>query len=49
MDAQYKIIEKAYKECELDPEKYISYVEGHITGKFKKKTVVFYKYYLFRL
>lgn len=32
IDAQCKLIEKTYQEIKLDPEKWISYVEGHITG-----------------
>ena len=32
IDAQYKLIRKTYEECKLDPERYITYVEGHITG-----------------
>ena len=32
MEAQYKLITETYKECKIDPERHITYVEGHITG-----------------
>ena len=40
IDAQYKLIKKTYEDCKLDPERWISYVEGHITG-----TPVGYSYF----
>jgi len=32
MEAQYVLMKKVYEECGLEPERHITYVEGHMTG-----------------